>query len=181
MHLKILPIFIAISVFAGKCGAEELIEDFNSTLNINYWTKFQIGSFDYISVECPDELGRLKVAKDRQLYEGQTKKGGIISRFFIDGNLSFIVDFDIVSMPFTESEGSFNEVCIALVSVETGETIYWVRTKNDNENILLGYSSALGLRFGVRKDSSMSGSAGIFRIGNLILLYLTHLLRVCGE
>lgn len=170
--IKKLLVLIGAVFLLVKCEAVELIENFDVVLNANYWTEFQIGSYDYISVECPDELGRLRVSKGSHEYDGQSKKGGIISKFFVDGDLSFVVDFDIISMPFTDSESSFNEVCIALVSVETGETIYWVRATNDVKNTLLGYSNALGLSFGTMEDSTMSGRAGIYRIGNEIALHI---------
>jgi hypothetical protein len=168
---KLLILIVAVLLLV-KCEAVELTEDFDVALNSNYWTEFQIGSYGYISVECPDELDRLRISKDSHEYDGKSKKGGIISRFFVDGDLSFFVDFDIISMPFTGSESSFNEVCIALVSVETGGVIYWVRATNDVQNTLLGYSSDLGIGFGAMEDDTISGRAGISRTGNVVALHI---------
>lgn len=163
---------LILLVLLVECYATEVSEKFDTLLEPNNWTEFQTGNVDYILIKCPDEMGRLRISKDSHVYDGKSKKAGIISRFFIDGDFSFHVDFDIESMPYTGSESSFNEVCIALVSVVSGETIFWVRSADDDKNSLLGYSNALGVSFGAIEDNTESGRAGISRIGNTVFLHI---------
>ena len=178
--MRITTCFFVIVAVLGLIGpstanADILQEDFNGGIPPGRWNVINIGAAGAPwSVYAPDEAGRLRISKaadDDSSTAATNLSGGITSSFYLDGNLSVFVDFQLLDFPLADGEG-WNEAAIRLTGHNSGVAFYSLRFASNTSQRAEGFSSLPPYVLGFVEDNTTAGRLGITREGSTMKAWI---------
>jgi len=182
------PTIAVLAIAAAMvCGipvhatAVTLFEDFGGGIPSDQWEVFHEDAASAAwTITAPDTTGRLhisKIADTDSLTATKNLTAGIRSRFFLVGDFSAYVEFDLVDFPGTNTAG-WNEALLRLGTTTEAPVEYAFMTLrfsgHGSEQYSEGFSSEPipGHTIGVSADSTVQGQFGVTRQGQTLSAWI---------
>lgn len=174
MRHHILGAILFASVSGVSTNAAMLVEDFNSGIPAGQWETIQVNSPTVPwTIEAPDALGRLRLAKPADNDSSGGISASLRSRFSLVGDFSAFVGFDLLAFPF--SDLGWNEAVLRVGDGSDpfgGNAFMALRFTEWNKQNAEGFASIPPYTVGTVEDSTVSGRFGITRTDNTLSAWI---------
>ena len=123
------------------------------------------------SMQSSAASGGLRISKGADNGPQTPLRAGLTSRFWLDGDLTVSVNFDITALPLA-SNGSWNEVVLALLNANGETPIAVLRFTNNTAQMLEGWSDLPPSALNPTMDSTMHGTLQLERVNSTLSAWI---------
>ncbi len=175
-----LVVLVMVGI-SGQATAETLVEDFSGGIHSDQWA---VVSEDVAgapwTITAPDTASGLRISKIADtdpLTANMHRRAWIRSRFYLAGDFSAFVDFDLIEFPGVIDNGGWNGALLRLGTTPNAPIEYAFMTLRFTGDGTAQYSEGFSTQptahsIGVNADSTVNGRFGVTRQGQTLSAWI---------